>query len=199
MNQAEKILLKGKIVNLITLNKNHFKNLYEIALNKAIWEFYPVDCSDEKTFSSEFNKALIDMKNGTQYAFAIVENITNGIIGSTRFLDINHYDKRIEIGWTWLKPEYWKSGLNFECKLLMLQYCFETLKYNRVQLKTNETNIRSRKAIEKIGAKFEGIMRKDRMQQSGIPRNTAYYSIIDTEWSEVKKMLQEKIDTIKLK
>lgn len=190
------IILKGKFVSLFPLKNEHLQNLYKIAQNKAIWEFYPVDCSDKNIFDKEFEKALVEMEKYTQYAFVVVLNKTYEIIGSTRFLDINEEDKRIEIGWTWFNPEFWSSGLNFECKFLMLEYCFEVLKLNRVQLKTNEKNIRSRKAIEKIGAVYEGVLRKDRMQQSGIPRNTAYFSIIDDEWNAVKLLLEEKIKAL---
>ena len=197
MNFGNKIILKGKFLSLLPIENLHLENLYEIAKNRAIWEFYPVDCSLKETFKSEFEKALIALQNGTQYPFVIVENKTEKMIGSTRFLDISDEDKRIEIGWTWLHPDYWSSGYNYECKYLMLEYCFETLKFNRVQLKTNENNFRSRKAIEKIGAMYEGTLRKDRMQQSGIPRNTAYYSIINSEWNEVKNNLLVKCKTIK--
>lgn len=98
-------------------------------------------------------------------------------------------DKKLEIGWTWITQEYWGTVVNLECKLLLLTYCFETLKVNRVQLKTKDDNMRSKKAIEKIGGVFEGILRKDKIQQDGTTRNAAYYSILDNEWEIAKKKI----------
>ena len=95
--------------------------------------------------------------NGTQFPFIIFHKLENRIIGSTRFLDIQEKHLKLEIGWTWLDPNYWGTAINLECKLLLLTFCFETLKTTRVQFKTDENNLRSRKAIEKIGGQFEGI------------------------------------------
>jgi RimJ/RimL family protein N-acetyltransferase len=107
---------------------------------------------------------------------------TGKIIGSTRFMDIQSRHKKLEIGWTWLHPDYWATAVNPECKLLLLDYCFETLRTSRVQLKTDENNLRSRKAIEKIGGHFEGILRNDMIKENGIKRNSASFSIIEEEW-----------------
>jgi RimJ/RimL family protein N-acetyltransferase len=114
-------------------------------------------------------------------------------MGSTRFHSIKPKDRNIEIGYTWLHPDYWATGINTECKLLLLTFCFETLRAIQVQFQTNEANMRSRKAIEKIGGQFEGILRKDRIRDNGVIRNSVYYSIIDEEWESVKRNLQGKI------
>ena len=117
----------------------------------------------------------------TQFPFVIYHKVHKKIIGATRFLDIQAQHKKLEIGWTWLHPNYWGTTVNLECKLLLLTYCFEKLNAIRVQFKTDENNIRSRKAIEKIGGKFEGILRNDMLRDNGTKRNSAYYSIIDSE------------------
>ena len=121
---------------------------------------------------------------------------TKEIIGSTRLFEIFPTDKKVEIGWTWLIKKYWGTTINLECKLLLLTYCFEVLKTRRVQLKTDVNNLRSRKAIEKIGGEFEGILRKDKIKANGESRSAAYYSIIDDEWefakAKIKDQLQEK-------
>ena len=96
-------------------------------------------------------------------------------------------------GWTWITKEFWGTTVNLESKLLLLTYCFETLKTNRVQLKTKDNNFRSRKAIEKIGGLFEGILRKDKIQQDGSTRNAAYYSILDNEWNTAKVKIETQI------
>ncbi|HAO28918.1 MAG TPA: N-acetyltransferase, partial [Chryseobacterium indologenes] len=126
--------------------------------------------------------------------FVIRHKETRKLIGSTRFFEIYPSDKKLEIGWTWITKEYWGTTLNLECKLLLLTYCFEILKANRVQLKTKDTNFRSRKAIEKIGGIFEGILRKDRIQNDGTTRNAAYYSILDDEWEEAKVKIEKQMN-----
>ena len=100
----------------------------------------------------------------------------------------------MEIGWTWITRNYWGTAINLECKLLLLTFCFETLGALRVQLKTKDTNTRSRKAIEKIGGQFEGILRKDKIQADGTPRNAAYYSILDDEWAASKNKILLQIE-----
>ena len=191
MNLQHPIILDGQTVKLISLEKEHFSELESLAKDKKIWEFYPLDGTDSEKFLSAFELALIEMKNGTQFAFVIFHKEENKIIGSTRYLDIQNKHKKLEIGWTWLHPNYWATEVNLECKLLLLTHCFEELKTNRVQLKTDENNLRSRKAIQKIGGEFEGILRNDMIKDNGIKRNSAYYSIIEEEWECKKSLLTE--------
>ncbi len=183
--------LHGETVNLIPLEKNHFSELLILAADKKIWEFYTLDGSIPARISEELEKGLIEKERGTQFPFVIVHKLTNKIIGSTRFLDIHPEHRKLEIGWTWLAPQYWATEINLECKLLLLTFCFEQLHTVRVQLKTDERNIRSRKAIEKIGGKFEGILRNEMIRDNGTFRNSAIYSIIDTEWKELKHVLYD--------
>jgi RimJ/RimL family protein N-acetyltransferase len=189
------IILNGKIVDLFPLEKDHFDFLFSVASDERLWEFIPTDCSEIAVFQKTYLEALELRKKGTHYPFVIYHKATKRLIGSTRFFEIYPDDKKLEIGWTWIAFEFWGTSSNIEAKLLMLTYCFEVLKTNRVQLKTDETNIRSRKAIEKIGGKFEGILRKDKIKANGFPRNAAYYSILDDEWEGVKKELKELLET----
>lgn len=115
---------------------------------------------------------------------------TNQIIGSTRFLDIDYQQKRLEIGFTWITPTKWRTPINTECKYLLLKYAFEQLSVNRVQIKTDHENKRSQAAIERLGAKKEGILRNHMIRSNGTIRNTVVYSIIDSEWSDVKLRLE---------
>jgi RimJ/RimL family protein N-acetyltransferase len=182
-------ILKGEAVDLLPLQKEHFEELYRAASDKRLWEFIPLDCSVKATFKKAYNAALTERKKGNQLPFVIYHKATDRIIGSTRLFEIFPADRKLEIGWTWIIQEYWGTEINFECKLLLLTFCFETLKAARVQLKTKDNNVRSRTAIEKLGAKFEGILRKDRVQEDGSSRNAAYFSIIDDEWPEAKKKI----------
>lgn len=184
------LILKGETVTLIPLEQEHLEELYSASTDKELWKLVPSDCSERATFFSNYSYALEARVNGTQYPFVILDNRTNKIIGSTRFFEIYQADKKLEIGWTWITQEYWGTTVNLECKLLLMSYCFEVLKTNRVQLKTKDTNIRSRKAIEKIGGVFEGILRKDKIQQDGTTRNAAYYSILNTEWEDAKQKIE---------
>ena len=189
--------LDGQLVQLITLNKDHFSELESLAKDKRIWQYYVYDGSDVNRLRSVLKGALIDMLNGTQVPFVIYLRREKRLIGSTRFMDIQPLNRKLEIGSTWLHPDYWGSEVNLECKLLMLTYCFEKAGALRVQFKTDEDNKRSRKAIEKIGGKFEGILRHDMLRDNGTNRNSAYYSIINLEWNNVKAnltdLLQQKL------
>ena len=185
------ITLTGESVILTSLKREHIPELIILASDKRIWEHYIFDGSDPSKISKQLENALTAMDNGQQLPFVIFQKEDNKIIGSTRFLDINSEHKRLEIGWTWLAPEYWSSEINPECKLLLLTFCFEKLNALRVQFKTDENNLRSRKAIEKIGGKFEGILRNDQIRENGTSRNSALYSILKNEWEEVKPRLQE--------
>ncbi|MBA3649085.1 MAG: GNAT family N-acetyltransferase [Chitinophagales bacterium] len=188
------VILQGQIIKLMPLEKPHFEELMNAASDKKLWEFTPTDASIPENFRALYNTALAERDKRNHYPFVILDNQTQRLIGSTRLFDIVPKDRKLEIGWTWITSNYWSSGVNFECKFLLLKYCFEVLKTIRVQLKTDETNLRSRKAIEKIGGCFEGILRKDRIKDNGIARNTAYYSIIDDEWNLVKEKIGKQLD-----
>ena len=190
-------ILRGQLVDLIPLDKSHFDELLLVAKDKRIWEFLPKDNSETESFLAEYNNALMERERGNHYPFVILHKQTGKLIGSTRLFDIHPQYRNLEIGWTWLHPDYWGTAINFECKLLLLTYCFETLKTIRVQLKTSDNNLRSRRAIEKIGGQFEGILRKDRIRDNGTIRNSAYYSILDNEWENVKQNLTQRLEETK--
>jgi RimJ/RimL family protein N-acetyltransferase len=168
------------------MEEYHFGEVLTAASDKRIWEFYPGDWSKRENFEKVYKTSLALREKGKQYPFVVFHRAKNQIIGSTMFLDIEPYDKRLEIGGTWLMPEYWATAVNFDCKLALLTFCFETLKAHRVQLKTQHNNIRSRKAIEKIGGEYEGILREHMLKDDGSYRSSAYFSILESEW-EVKK------------
>lgn len=185
--------LSGTIVDLLPLDKKHFESLEKLSKEKKIWEFYVLDGTISEKFLNTLNQAIALRENGEQHPFVIFHKETGKIIGATRLMDIQPSHRKLEIGWTWLHPDYWGTTVNFECKLLLLSYCFEQLKAYRVQFKTDENNIRSRKAIEKIGGKFEGILRHDMVRDNGTRRNSAYYSITDDEWPQAKRALQARL------
>ena len=182
-------LLTGDTVDLVPLSVLHFDELIKIARDQRIWEFYSFDMSTDEKVRLRLAEALTLKEGGIQFPFVIIHRKDHKVIGSTRFLEMNQKNRKLEIGWTWLHPDYWATDVNLECKLLLLSFCFEHLNTVRVTLRTDENNIRSRKAIEKIGGKFEGILRHDWIRDNGTLRNSAYYSLIHTEWGEAKRKL----------
>ncbi|HTA26312.1 MAG TPA: GNAT family N-acetyltransferase [Bacteroidia bacterium] len=187
-------VLNGETVDLIPLEKEHFDELYLAASDKELWKYIPSDGSVRETFDRLYYTALEDREKSTCYPFIIYHKVTGKMIGSTRLMDIVHKDEKLEIGFTWLVKEYWGTGINFECKLLLLTFSFNVLKARRVQIKTDENNLRSRKAIEKIGGHFEGVLRKDRIRDNGTSRNAAYYSIIDDEWKDAEQKIKAELN-----
>ncbi|HXB13088.1 MAG TPA: GNAT family protein [Bacteroidia bacterium] len=182
-------IIRGGTVELLPLEKEHYPAIIELAQDKRIWEFQTYDGTRPTRLTELLNSLLTDRDKGVQYPFVIVHKKEKKIIGCTRFIDIQKTNKKLEIGGTWLHPDYWATEVNPDCKYNLLKYCFEELGTYRVQLKTDENNIRSRKAIEKIGGKLEGILRNDMVRDNGTKRNSAYYSILDSEWTLVKKSL----------
>lgn len=182
--------LSGEIVDLIPLEKEHFPELISLSKEEKIWQFYVFDGANTEVLTTVLNQALLEREKGTQFPFVVYHKAHKKIIGSTRLMDIQAQHKKLEIGATWIHPKYWGTSVNLHCKLMLLQFCFEQLQAIRVLIKTDANNTRSRKAIEKLGAYFEGILRKDMIRHNGIIRSTAYYSIIDQEWEQTKLHLQ---------
>lgn len=189
-------ILTGQVIELVPLEQSHFPQLLEAASDKKIWEFYPGDWSKKELFEKIYHSTLTLRDRGQEYPFVIIHKSTQKVIGSTRLMDIVPYDKRLEIGGTWLIPEYWATAINFDCKLALLTFCFEILHAHRVQLKTQHNNIRSWKAIEKIGGVYEGILREHILKEDGSYRSSAYFSILENEWEGVKNNLEMKLSEI---
>ena len=191
--------LHGKLVDLLPLEESHFDELLAAAADKRIWEFYTGDWSVPERFMQIYKGTLDLRSQGKEYPFVIFHKPSQKIIGSTRYLDIVPYDKRLEIGGTWLMPQYWATAINFDCKLALLTHCFETLNTNRVQLKTQHNNMRSRKAIEKIGGVYEGVLRQHMFKDDGTFRSSAYFSLLAEEWplakAKLEKLLNDKSST----
>ena len=192
------VILEGERVRLVPLDSAHFDELVQVAAQEQIWERMSINGADRDRIMHHLKTALLRRAVGEQYPFTIIDKVHNKIIGSTMFHNIFPEHRKLEIGWTWYDPAYWRTGHNRECKLLLLTYCFEVLNTVRVQLQTDENNERSRTAILGIGATFEGTMRKERIRANGAYRNTAMYSIIDDEWAEVKAKLQKSLKPLNI-
>jgi RimJ/RimL family protein N-acetyltransferase len=191
---AHPLSLAGQRVELCPVEEVHLDELFEVGRDREIWRLTSVDYSDPRIFYPNFAAALRERELGKAYPFLIRLRGDGRIVGTTRFLDIQPQDRKLEIGVTWMASAFWGSGINLECKLLLLAYCFETLDANRVQFRAKADNARSRRALEKIGAVFEGVMRKDKIEASGKPRDTAFYSIVSEEWPALKLRLAAQLE-----
>lgn len=187
------VILAGERVRLVPLERTHFEELLRVGANEKIWEFMSVNGAEKEILQKHLESAVLKRATGEQYPFTVFDSKSGAIIGSTMFHNIFPQYRKLEIGWTWYDPAYWRTGYNRECKLLLLTHCFEVLKTIRVQLLTDENNQRSRTAIEGIGAKLEGVHRHERIRANGTYRNSVMYSIVDSEWEEVKRVLTGKI------
>jgi RimJ/RimL family protein N-acetyltransferase len=189
-------VLEGKIIRLEPVARRHEQELFEAAQDERVWRWMPYDAGGSRErFHAWLEDALATSSAGTEAAFATVDAVTGEPVGSTRYLALRPEHRGLEIGWTWLAPARWQTGANVEAKLLMLEHAFERLRCLRVEFKTDSRNERSRGAL---AARFEGIFRKHMLVRGGELRDSAYYSIIDDEWPEVRENLGRRIDAIQM-
>lgn len=181
------IILENERAQLIPLTLNHLPVLWPIAANPSLWEFTSANIQTYSDFEAYVNKALHEKKLGNCYPFVVYDKANNCFAGSTRYGNISLEHKRVEIGWTWYHPSLQRTGLNRACKSLLLQYGFEQLNLNRIELKTSLFNTRSQKAIGDLGATQEGILRQHMINDNGSVRDTVIFSILQNEWSTISK------------
>ena len=195
-------LLKGQHVYLQELKPEYIPELKVLAKDKRLWEFTRTLLIDE-TFDSQFERYMEvalhpngdgSFGAGLQKTFVIFRTNNDTIIGMTRFYGLDQKHKRLDIGYTWYIPDVWGKVHNKECKLLLLQYAFEVLNLNRVGFHVAHINLRSQKAVEKIGGVKEGMLRKHSYQPDGSSRSTVLYSIINDEWPQKKNNLLQLIN-----
>ena len=181
------IILENNQVKLCPLMAEHFENLLPIALEKSLWQFTTAKINSVADFKVYFDIALLEKQQKKSYPFIVFDKINNQYAGSTRFANIDFKHKRTEIGWTWLRTSLHNTGFNRECKFLMLDYVFERMLFNRVELKTNILNQRSQKAMRKLGAIEEGVFRKHSINDDGTVRDSMFFSFINDDWSFIKE------------
>ncbi|RAP73795.1 GNAT family N-acetyltransferase [Paenibacillus montanisoli] len=180
------ITLIGDNVMLVPMEADHAEGLLEAGRFPEIWEITQGKMASPADAEAYVKKAL---NQPASLPFVIIERASGRIVGSTRFFDISAVDKGLEIGSTWLTPSVWRTPINTECKFLLLRHCFDMLGTIRVQLKTDLRNTRSQRAIERLGAVKEGVLRNHKILPNGIIRDSVYYSILDREWPAVKERL----------
>ncbi|MGE6513867.1 GNAT family N-acetyltransferase [Lysinibacillus sphaericus] len=185
--------LENAIVLLKPITKEDVSGVLAAGSFPEIWSYLSTTIEQESDVHNFVDKALTEKMKKKEFPFAIVEKCSGKIVGSTRFMDIDDKHKRLEIGNTWITPTFWRTAVNTNCKYLLLQYCFEVLDLQRVQIKTDLENLRSQRAIERIGATKEGVLRNHMIRKDDTARHTVMYSITLEEWPEVKRHLGELI------
>lgn len=189
--EVNPVVLTGKHVRLEPMTETHVPALAEIGVGQPFWDFM---LYGNITTVDDMRNWVWDIlareKKGTDLPFVAIHLASGRVAGATRYLNIEPQHRGLEIGGTWYGPEFQRTVVNTECKYLLLGHAFETLNCIRVQLKTDLRNERSQKAIERIGAVKEGVLRNHMILPDGRYRHSVFYSILDTEWHDVKKRLE---------
>jgi RimJ/RimL family protein N-acetyltransferase len=185
------VVLEGSSVRLEPMTLDHLNGLTEVGLDPEIWRLTTVMIQTAEEMRGYVASALELQRAGSTLPFVTIERSTGRVVGSTRFGNYDPANRRIEIGWTWIARPWQRTAVNTEAKYLMLTHAFERLHCVRVELKTDVLNSPSRKAMLRIGAKEEGVLRKHTLMWTGRYRDSIYYSILDEEWPDVKQQLEK--------
>jgi len=175
-------ILENESVRLEPLTLENYHNLYEVAGEKDLVQFSPSYIETPKELKNYVETAIEDLKNKTAIPFIIFDKRVKKYAGCTRYMNINYTNKVLEIGSTWIGKDFQGTGLNPSMKRLMLDHAFDVMGYEKVEFRIDERNIRSRKAVEKLGGIPEGILRKNVYLKNGYKRNTCCYGILKEEW-----------------
>ena len=185
--RVEPVVLTGEILQLEPLRQEHAQGLYNRGRSAGDWSYMPRACFIEMADTRQWIDEAIAAPG--QLPFAIVEKAKGKVIGSTRYLNIRPEHRSLEIGWTWLGQQWQRTAANTEAKLLLLCHAFDRLGCVRVEFKTDARNARSQRALERIGATREGVLRKHMIVQGNFARDSVYFSVIDSDWPGVRERL----------
>jgi len=184
--------LEGRIVRLEPLSPSHEEGLWEASRDPRTWRWLSdVQPQTRADWSAFVEAALAAERAGTE--LPLVTERDGTVVGSTRFLNLRPEHRSVEIGWTWLHPSAWSTGANAEAKLLQMRHAFDVWQCRRVEFKTDALNERSRRALEALGATFEGVHRQHMLVRGGENRDSAWYSVTDGDWPAVEAHLEERL------
>jgi RimJ/RimL family protein N-acetyltransferase len=189
------LTLEGSFVRLDPVRREHAELFWEVSKAdlEDIFRWIPYSMKTREDFERLVQKAFAEQERGESIVFATVERASGQVVGSTRFMNIDRANRRVEIGSTWIAPAWQRTAVNTEAKYLMLRHAFEVWGCVRVELKTDALNQKSRNAILRIGAKEEGTLRRHVITWTGRIRDSVYFSILDNEWPEAKARLEARI------
>ena len=192
-NWLSEIELIGQKVKLIPLKVSYANDLVDAASDGQLWNLKVTSVPSKDTVKNYLEFALKEQEAGRSLPFVVLDNVTNSIIGSTRYCNASTEHRRLEIGYTWYAKSYQRTAVNTECKLLLLRHAFEVLDCIAVEFRTHIHNTASKNAIIRLGAKQDGVLRNHRINPDGSLRDSVVYSITNQEWKSVKKSLQTMI------
>lgn len=184
------VTLTGTHVQLVPMGIKYLKGLQEAVADGELWRLWYTFIPTVEKMENWICKALEEQASGVSCPFVVIRKEDNRVIGSTRYMNIERDIRRLEIGTTWYSKSVQRSPVNTECKLLLLEYAFENLKCLAVEFRTHRLNVQSRRAIERLGAQLDGILRNHKISSNGTIRDTVVYSVIVNEWENVKSNLQ---------
>ena len=188
--KLEDIVLENDYVKLFPLSLENYTQLLPIALQPNLTQYSPSDIESEQTLKNYVSSALEQRAEKTSIPFLVYSKVHETAAGCTRYMNIDWKNKVLHIGATWLGREFHGTGINTQMKILMLNYAFDTLHFEKVEFRIDERNIRSRKAVEKLGAVLEGVLRKNVYLLDGFKRNTCCYGILPEEWKSAEMNLK---------
>ncbi len=182
--------LETNIALLRPVEENDFNSFLQLAReDPAMWEYFSLNLADEVQLTRWMEMAFADKNANTRRPFTIVDKRTNAVAGSSSLGNISFYDKRVEIGWSWLGPAFRSTGLNRHAKYAMMKYAFESLGFERVEFKTDVLNQRARQGLKNVGGIEEGILRSHMTMWNNRRRTSIYYSVLKEEWPGLKERI----------
>ena len=188
LNFSENLIFENGRALLRPLVDADYEKLLPVALSDdKLLQFSPNQIYSEELLRKYIDNARLEREKGNRYTFIVFDKAAGQYAGSTSFMNLSNKDKRVEIGATFYGKQYQKTGLNRNCKFLLMQYVFEKLGFERLEIRTDERNLASRTAIEKIGGQYEGKLRSHTIMPDGFRRNTVCYSILKNEWERLKE------------
>jgi RimJ/RimL family protein N-acetyltransferase len=190
---ADSVSLHGRHVSLVPLTHSHHDSLVDAVKDGELWTLWYTKIPTPEGLRAEIDRRLELQKQGSMIAFAVIEKSTQEAVGMTTFMNIDAVNRHLEIGSTWYRRRVQRSPLNTECKLLLLTHAFEQLNCIAVEFRTHFFNMQSRAAIERLGAKLDGVLRQHQIAANGTLRDTCVYSILDREWPTVKAHLSHRL------
>ena len=195
LDVAVPLTLEGSVVRLEPIRRDHAEMFWDVAKSdlENIFQWIPYSMKIPEDFHRLVEKAFSEQERGESVVFATIERASGRVVGSTRFMNIDRHNRRVEIGSTWIAPAWQRTAINTEAKYLMLRHAFEIWGCARVELKTDALNEKSRNAILRIGAKEEGTLRRHVVTWTGRIRDSVYFSILDNEWPQAKSELEAKL------
>ncbi len=190
---VEPVVLEGDRVRLEPMQRDHLDALLEAGKYEELWRWTRSHATTRDTMAAYMDEAFAELEKGTALPFVTIDKPSQVIVGSTRFANIDHANRRVEIGWTWISPHFQRTYINSEAKYLMLRHAFDVWDCVRVELKTDVLNEQSRNAMLRLGAIEEGVLRRHVQTYNGRFRDTIYYSILDHEWPAVRARLEARL------